>query len=603
MFISLLSISKIYTMKTSNLLPLLAVAAMLASCSSRPEQADLVLLYTTDIHGACLPFDIRRNAPAKTSMANVCTYVEEQREQHPDAVMLFDTGDFLQGQPSMYYYNYVATDASHIVAETYNYLQYDALGVGNHDIETGEAVYHDRLPNQFQMPWLCANAIDQRTGEPMFQPYCIINRQGIKVAILGMITPNIAAWLPKQLWPNLEFEDMVECAQHWIPIIQEKEKPDVIVGLFHSGHDYNSNGNNIDTYKNENGGVAAAIKVPGFDIVLCGHDHQVSLEQVVNVKGDTVQVLDAQTQAAKVGRADIHLALDKQTGKYQKQTTTSLVEMKDYAPSEKFAEKFQYAVDEVNAYVDKPLGELTASLYGEESLLGPSTFIDFIHEVQLWSTGADISLASVLTPHDSVSAGPITMRQLFTLYKYENLLFCVRMTGEEVRRYLDFGFDRQFGLMKNANDHLLAFLTNEQGNVMTDNFGPRFVTPTFNFTCAAGIRYTLDVSKPKGERLTIHSMSDGTPFDPAKEYKVAINSYQASGGGGFVTEGLGWDDNELEKRLLSTTQKDVRRYVAEYIEEHKTINPQLRGDWEIVPQAWWQRGAERDRKFINSNQR
>lgn len=590
-------------MKNATFITCLTMAAMLVSCNSRPEEVDLVLLYTTDVHGACLPFDIRQNHPAKTSLANVCTYVNQQREEHPDAVMLFDTGDFLQGQPSMYYYNYVDTTSTHVVAESYNYLKYDALGVGNHDIETGEPCYYGRMPKQFDMPWLCANAIDQRTGESMFQPYCVVERQGVKIAVLGMITPNIAAWLPKQIWPNLEFEDMVECAQKWVPIIQQKEKPDVLVGLFHSGHNYEANGNTIDTYKNEHGGVAAAIKVAGFDLVLCGHDHQVELKQVVNSAGDTVQVIDAQTQAAKVGRADIHLKMDKQSGKYEKQISTSLVDMTEYAPDEAYSQHFQYAVNKVNEYVDKPLGELTGTLYGEASLFGPSEFIDFIHEVQLWATNADISLVSVLSAHDSVPAGSITMRQLFTLYKYENLLFNVKMSGREVQRYLDFGFDRQFNVMKSANDHLMAFLTDEQGNILYNNFGPQFTTPTFNFTCAAGIRYTLDVSKPKGERLTIHSMSDGSAFDPDKEYSVAINSYQASGGGGFVTEGLGWDENELAKRLLSTTQLDVRRYVANYIEEKKVITPHLRNDWEVIPHDWWLKGMERDKHFLGKNQR
>lgn len=138
---------------------------MTTSCSKpqRPAETDLVVLYTTDVHGACLPFDFKRNAPAHVSLANVATYVNEVRKQMPDGVMLFDTGDFLQGQPSIYYSNYVDTTDTHIVADTYNYLGYDALGVGNHDIETGEDVYVRRLPSQFRMPWLCANAIDQRT--------------------------------------------------------------------------------------------------------------------------------------------------------------------------------------------------------------------------------------------------------------------------------------------------------------------------------------------------------------------------------------------------------------------------------------------------------
>ena len=582
---------------------ILMATLCLTACQSRPEQADLVLLYTTDVHGACLHYDIKHDRPASVSMANVCTYVQAERMAHPDAVMLFDTGDFLQGQPSVYYYNYVDTVSPHIVPSIFNYLGYDAVGMGNHDIETGESVYYDRLPSQFDMPILCANAIDQRTGQPMFQPYTVIERQGIRVAVLGMITPNIAAWLPKQLWPNLEFQDMVECAQHWVPIIQQREHPDLLVGLFHSGSDYTINGNELDTYMNENGGIPAAIKVPGFDIVLCGHDHQVNISTVVNVAGDTVQVLDAKTQAAMVGRADIHLTLNPETGTYRKQITTSLAEMKDYEPDSTFCQRYQYAVDAVNDHVNNPIGQLSATLYGQTSLFGPSEFMDFIHDVQLWATDADISLASVLSPHDTIRAGNLTMRQLFSLYKYENLLFKIRMTGAEVQKFLEFGFGRQFNVMQSPSDHLLAFRQNENGQIETNTFGPRYVTPTFNYTSAAGIRYTLDVSKPQGQRLSIHSMSDGSPFDPEHEYTVAINSYQASGGGDFIPVGLGWSKEELESRIIMAEPKDVRRYVSDYIQAQDTIVPHLRGDWEVIPHDWWLKGMATDKRFINANQR
>lgn len=575
----------------------------MTSCQNRPAEADLVLLYTTDVHGACLHYDIRQDRPARTSLANVCTYVKQQREATPGAVMLFDTGDFLQGQPSMYYYNFVDTTSNHVAAEVYNYIGYDAIGMGNHDIETGESVYYRRLPSQLQMPLLCANAIDERTGKPMFTPYTIIERQGIRVAVLGMITPNIAAWLPKQLWPHLEFQDMVECAAQWVPIIQSKEKPDLLIGLFHSGSDYTVNDSDIDTYKNENGGIPAAIKVPGFDIVLCGHDHQVNLSTIVNTAGDTVQVLDAQTQAAKVGRADIHFSLDQKSGRYLKKITTELVDMKEVEPDPDFCAHFQPAVDSVNHYVNRPIGQITATLQGEPSLYGPSMFMDFIHDVQLWATDADVSFAAVLSPHDSVPTGALTMRQLFTLYKYENLLFKIRMTGAEIKKYLEFGFDRQFNVMKSASDHLLVFKYSEDGKILSNDFGPRLVTPTFNYTSAAGIRYTLDLSKPQDERLTIHSMSDGTTFDLEREYTVAINSYQASGGGDFIPVGLGWSKEELEARIISAEPKDVRRYVSDYIQAKGTIEPHLRGDWQLVPADWWQKGMATDKRFTNPNQR
>ena len=566
----------------------LLAATMLSSCAMKPNETDIIVLYTTDVHGAYLPFDIRNNAPAVTSMANVCTYVNQQRLEYPDAVFLFDTGDCLQGQPSMYYYNYVDTVSPHLVPLVYNYMGYDAVGLGNHDVETGEKVYLNRVAPQLRKPWLCANAIDERTGEPMFSPYRVFTRSGIKVAVLGMITPNIAAWLPKKLWPHLEFQDMVECAEHWVPIIQEKEHPDILIGLFHSGTDYHIDGSNLDTYKNENGSIPVATKVPGFDLILCGHDHQGNMFSIANANGDSVKVLDAQTQAAKVGRAQI---------------TTELIEMTDYEPDNDYCKTYQYAVDEVNKWVDAPIGYFTQTLYGEPSLYGPSKFMDFIHDVQLEASGADVSFASVLAAHDSVPAGPITMRQLFTLYRYENTLVTVSMTGEEVEKYLNYGFSKQFNGMKNENDHLLAFMFDDKGNILYNVYGPRFITPTFNFTSAAGIKYQLNLDKPQGKQLKIISMSDGSKFDRSKTYKVALNSYQANGGGNFIPEGLGWDKKVFESRVIDYSDKDVRQYIADYIQAHDTIVPRLRGDWSIAPEKWWKKGMQTDMKFISPNQR
>ena len=589
-------------MKHTSLLLCLLMLATLFSCRQKPEEANLVILYTTDVHGACLPLDFKLNKPAKTSLANVCSYVRQQRKENPDQVILLDNGDVLQGQPSIYFSNFIDTLQQHLVAEVNNYMQYDAMTVGNHDIEPGEDVYNKRLPRQLNMPWLCANAIDQRTGEPMFKPYCIIKRQGMKIAVLGMITPHIHAWLPKSLWPNLEFQDMVECARHWVPIIREQEKPDVLVGLFHAGVEYNSQGNDMDTPFNENGSIPVATKVPGFDIVLCGHDHLARQFDVVNTAGDTVRIVDAQTQSRMVGRIDIHLSR-KQDNSYQKTFRTSLVDMADYAPDSAFCTHFQGNIDRVNDFVDTPLGQLTEDLVGEDGLFGPSTFMDFIHDAQLWATGADISLAAVLSPHDIVPAGPITMRHLFSLYKYENQLFKLSMSGSDIKKYLEFGFDRQFATMKSAEDHLLAFKYNANGEIETNSYGPVYLTPTFNFTSAAGIKYTLDLTRPTGDRVSILSLSDGTPFDMDKHYTVAINSYQASGGGDFIPKGLGWDDETLKQHTLDTTPKDVRRYIAEYIQLKQTITPHLRNDWIILPHEWWLCGKERDKNFIHPEQR
>lgn len=567
------------------ILLLLAATLILASCTNgnkKPDSADLVILCTTDVHGACLPYDFKRGCEAEVSLANVSQYVKQERKANPEEVMLFDTGDFLQGQPSIYYYNFIDTTSQHLMARIFNYLGYDAIGVGNHDIETGEGLYNGRFPKMIDMPWLCANAIDTRTGQPMFQPYAVMNRKGIKIAVLGMITPNIHAWLPKSLWPNLEFEDMVECAQKWMPVIQEREHPDIVIGLFHAGSDYETNGNTADTRYNENGSIPAAQKVPGFDIIIIGHDHYKALSDIVNVAGDTVKMIDAATAARFIGRADIHLQR-KSDGTYSKTIKTQLVDSRQFAPDTDFCAEFEGDIKKVNDYLEKPLGTLTADLNGIDGLYGPCKFMDLVHDAQLWATKADVSMAAVLSPYEEIPAGNITWRQLFVIYKYENQLFTLLMKGKEIQKYLEFGFSNQFATMRNANDPLI----NRDSN-------GKPVTHSFNYTSAAGIRYIVDISKPAGKRVTILSMSDGSAFDPDKDYKVAINSYQASGGGNFITEGLGWDNATLEAHTIDTTPIDVRSYIAAYIKEQGTITPHLRGDWQVIPKDLWEIGKARE---------
>lgn len=576
---------------------LIAVAALgLTACTNtKPSEADLVILYTTDVHGACLAFDIKRNAPAQTSLANVSTYLNKVREENPGKVLVFDTGDFLQGQPSMYYYNYIDTVTPHVCARTYNYLQYDAIGVGNHDIETGDENYEQRLPGQFQMPWLCANAIDTRTNEPMFQPYAVYDREGLKVAVLGMITPHIGAWLPKNLWPNLEFEDMVECAQKWVPIIQEREKPDLLIGLFHAGTDFTASGNDFDTRFNENGSLPAALKVPGFDLCLLGHDHNPQVTLRLNATCDTVHFIDAGTQARRMGRADIHFTRQ-DDGSYEKRIRTTLVDMEKYAPDSAYIKEFEAAVDSVNIYCDRPLGTLTEPLVGVDGLLGPSAFVDLIHDAQLWASNAEISLASVLSPNDVVPAGDITMRHLFTIYKYENLLNTIHMTADEIRQYLEYGYNKQFNTMHSAKDHLLNWLPAAPGK------RPQLASISFNYTSAAGIKYVVDVSKEPGHRVSLISMSDGSPIDPNKLYRVAINSYQYSGGGGFIPCGLGWSKEFLQSRTLTASEIDVRRFAARYIHQlpDHIYTPRQRGDWKVIPEAWWQEAKEREKVLLKN---
>ena len=201
------------------------------------NNATIRIISTTDVHGALFPFDFIDNRAADYGLAHVLTYVDELREDSTQEIILLDNGDILQGQPTVYYGNYIDTTSSnHIVSKVMNYMQYNAGTIGNHDIEAGPTIYN-RLKDEFKFPWLSANIIDKRTGLPYFKPYTVFERNGIRIAILGLTTPGVTKWLPSSLWENMEFNDMVESSKIWMDSIRTKENPHIIIGLFHAGHD------------------------------------------------------------------------------------------------------------------------------------------------------------------------------------------------------------------------------------------------------------------------------------------------------------------------------------------------------------------------------
>jgi 2',3'-cyclic-nucleotide 2'-phosphodiesterase/3'-nucleotidase len=175
------------------------------------KSVSIRIIETSDVHGAFFPYDFieRRSMPG--TMARVSSYVKSQRSQFGKNLILLENGDILQGQPTCYYTNYVKTDRPNIAAEVVNYLQYDAQAFGNHDVETGHAVY-DKWIKELNCPTLGANIIDVNTGQPYVKPYLMLEREGVRIAVLGMLTPAIPNWLHPSLWTGLRFEEMTACA-------------------------------------------------------------------------------------------------------------------------------------------------------------------------------------------------------------------------------------------------------------------------------------------------------------------------------------------------------------------------------------------------------
>ena len=566
-------------------------SSLLGQTPCQAEELTLKIAATSDVHGNFFPYNFITLSSGDGSLARVATRVRELRDSlGTERVILLDNGDILQGQPTAYYYNFIKSDIPHPTARMLNYLGYDAQTIGNHDVETGHNVYDRYRHDLGELPLLGANVIDKSTGKPYLTPYTVIDRGGVRVAIFGLLTPAIPAWLPETLWEGLEFEDMVESASKWVPYILENEKPDLLVGLFHSGHDSAK----MTGEWRENASLLVAEQVPGFDLIFMGHDHTLFNSPEKNQVDSKAVILNPANNASYLAEGEIRMVRDKDGRIADKKITGRLTPLNNLKPDSAFMREFEPARREILDFVSKKIGTSTGDFSVRDAYFGPSAFMELLHDLQLEISGAEISLAAPLSFDAVIRKGDLHMSDMFTLYKYENMLYTIAMTGRELKDYLEMSYSLWTDVMENPSDNLLLF----SGGKAAKGDYAKLLNPSYNFDSAAGINYTVDVTKPRGEKITIHSMADGTPFDFDKTYKVAVNSYRGNGGGDLLTKGAGIPHDELKSRILSSTDKDLRFYLIKEIEKRGEISPVVTPNWRFVPEEYVEPAAKRDRKVL-----
>ena len=590
-----------FATKFMSMKKVLLIAAMVASVLPTLGQATktvrLKVVETSDVHGHFFPYDFMERKALKGTLVRVNTYVEKQRKQYgKDHLLLIDNGDILQGQPCVYWSNYVMPENVNLAARVINYMQYDAETVGNHDIEPGHKVY-DKWIREVRCPLLGANIIKTGSGKNAnpkniyngLQPYSIHYVDGVKIAVIGMLTPAIPNWLNESTYKGIEFEEMVSCAKKWVKYLKDVERPDLIFGLFHSGKD----GGIVTPDYEENATAAVAREVPGFDIIFFGHDHQVHNEWITNKEGQQVLIIDPSCWAQNIAEADIELTYEK--GRLVKKNISGeIVSVRDEEIDEQMVDYFQKDIDAVKEYVSQKIGSFETPVYTRDCYFGNSAFTDLIHNLQLQITKADISFNAPLSFNTTIKAGEVTMADMFKLYRFENLLFVLKMTGEEIRKHLEYSYDMWTNTMKSPDDHALRL--NDASKDDQQRTGFQYYT--FNFDSACGIDYEVDLTKPDGEKVRILRMSNGEPFDEKKWYRVAMNSYRANGGGELLTHGAGIPKDSIEARVIYHSDRDQRHYLTEEIRRMGNVNPKPNHNWKFVPEEWVKPALERDRIIL-----
>ena len=571
------------------LIALFSAAAVLASCCG-PKDGEYTfrILTTNDVHGHY--FDsLYVSDRTANSLMSVAWYVDSLRvADGSENIVLLDAGDCLQGDNAAYYFNYVDTTSKHLFARMVEHMGYDAVVVGNHDIETGHPVY-DRLVKTMEVPFLAANAIRTDNGKPYFQEYVTLKRHGLNITIIGFTNPNIKSWLSPLLWSGMEFESLMpDFAQNVVDRVKAKEKSDVVIIAVHAGT------GSGDGSQLESQGMDLYKSLEGVDFVICSHDHR-----PVTHESEDICLINAGSHCNNLGYGTVTVKVE--GGKVVDKTLSAdLIKLDKNKVDKEMQSLFRPEFEAVKAFTLKEVGVLETDLRTRDAYRGMSDYLNLIHTLSLASTDAQISFAAPLTFNGFVKAGTLVYNDLFTIYPFENQLFEVKMSGKEIRNYLEHSYDNWINTLEPVQDHLLKISNRPDSRTGQKRWS--FEGMTYNFDSAAGLVYEVDVTKPFGERIIIRSLADGSDFDEAAEYKVAMTSYRASGGGGLM-QAVGIDTDRIDDRVTGY-YPEIRNILYDYLVENGSISPEKIGDksvigeWKFVPEKKAEKALDRDMKLL-----
>lgn len=512
---------------------------MWSSCKREP--LTLHIIETSDLHGEM-----------GDKMSSLAGYIREEKELYGDNLLVLDCGDNLQGTAETFYFNYIDTLSPHIYSEIFNWLPYDALAIGNHDFETGRPIF-ERIYSEIKKPVLCANIVDEKSQKPIFKPYTILRRDGYKIAVLGLVSTESMMWLPENLRYGCQILPIRESAKQWVNIIQQKEHPDLLIGLFHAG----------DAFMRHDSLIWLAKNLPGIDLVCGGHDHQPEVYNAINIEGDTIPVMKPGPSASVFAEAVVTLTPGKK-GEVSIKTSTRIISTNDLPPDSTFTQRITPLLSKSKAYNETPICYIDSTICSNDALYGPCAWTFLLHQSyyeltqKMGYTGfaeIDFTIVSASKPNAVLKKGPLTMEDFFLLYPYDNTLSIIEMSGREITAYLE-------------------YVHNIQIKYPTE--------PIYDFDSMGELYYTVAVSPPYGERVNIarSTINDNELYN-TRRYRVAMNSFRALGGGGHLEKALGWDEKKMATRSVVASEKILRAMLID-LYKGDTIHTTQEYNWKYI---------------------
>ncbi|MEV3856254.1 5'-nucleotidase C-terminal domain-containing protein [Streptomyces sp. NPDC050095] len=565
-----------------------AEAATAAHKPKKKKRYSFTVMGTTDLHGHVFNWDYYKDAEYKDAAGNaqglsrISTLVQQVREEKGrHNTLLIDAGDTIQGTPLTYYFARVdpitaANGPVHPMAQAMNAIGYDAAALGNHEFNYGIDTLR-KFESQLKFPLLGANAVDAKTEKPAFRPYVIKklrtpHGRDVKVAILGLTNPGIAIWDKAYVQGVLKFPGIEEQAALWVPKLKSMGADVVIVSAHTGASGMSSWGDQLPYVENAAANVAKS--VPGIDAILVGHAH-VEIEQqlVTNEKtGKSVVLAEPLCYAERLALFDFELEWDK--GRWSVASVSSkLLNSASVADDPKITKLLQDEHALVVKYVNQVVGRATTTLTTVDARYKDAPIIDLINKVQAdvvtealkstqYASLPVLSQASPFSRTSEIPAGDVTIRDLSSLYVYDNTLVAKLMTGAQVRAYLEFSAE--------------YFVQTAAGAVVDvdkiTNAGNR---PDYNYDYVSGVSYDIDIAQATGSRIK-NLKFNGADLDDAAQFVFAVNNYRANGGGAFP--------GVATAQELWAESTEIRTRIAEWVTAKGVLDPAdfASVDWKLT---------------------
>lgn len=534
-------------------------AAPSASACESLVKVDLQILATSDTHGKFGTFDYAAyKDDTSGSVAQQATAIKAKRTA---TTLVIDSGDTIQGNSA----DLFLTDEVHPMAAAINAIGYDIYTTGNHEYNYGMDVTQKFL-SQLKATCLTGNVYGP-DGKPLAKGYTIVRKGGLKIGVIGMVTPNITRWDAK----NLEGWTVTNPVDESRKIIDQiKDKVDVIIGVMHM-----HTTNEYDVYGS---GVHDLIDAcPEFAVVVAGHGHQ----RVNEVYNGTIIV---ENKSNGQDLAEVHLQMERLwNGKWVILDSSSEVnDMKGYEPDPAVAELLASYDERAKEDANTVIGELRGGNFAPaneitqipQPMIQDTAMLDFINEVQMYYTGAAVSATAMTSMTSNVMEGVIRKRDLASIYTYANTLYKIRMTGEQLLKFMEWS---------------AGFYQTYKPGDLTIAFEPS--TRYYLYDTFAGVKYDIDVSKEAGNRIQNLTWMDGRPVDPDESFIVAVNNYRYSTQMMAAPSDM-FAAGDTVPELLEIDVKGelggIREMLGEYIKTVKggVIEPIVDNNWKIIGNNW-----------------